>query len=66
MQETLKRSLHQLVCMVSEYYYYCCCLTAVEPESADYPLGLQYYAKEIGWEEHLQNDLFYVMWDMKP
>jgi len=20
----------------------------------------------IGWEEHLQNDLFYVEWDVKP
>ena len=22
--------------------------------------------QEIGWEEHLRNDLFYVEWDVKP
>ena len=22
--------------------------------------------QEIGWEERLQNDLFYVEWDVKP
>jgi len=23
-------------------------------------------SQEIGWEEHLQNDLFCVKWDVKP
>ena len=23
-------------------------------------------SQEIGWEEHLQNDLFCVEWDIKP
>jgi len=23
-------------------------------------------SQEIGWEEHLQNDLFHVKWDVKP
>jgi len=23
-------------------------------------------SQEIGWEEHLQNDLYCVQWDVKP
>jgi len=31
-------------------------------------LGLVFLvlSQEIGWEERLQNDLFYVKWDIKP
>ena len=30
------------------------------------PWCFQYQSHEIGWEECLQNDLFYVEWNAKP
>jgi len=45
-----------LILCCSIFYYGCMCVTVM----------FVFVFKEIGWEERLQNDVFYVGWDVKP
>jgi len=46
--------------------YFCVVMSILLVQKFTYYFALLFHSLEIGWEEHVQNDIFCVEWDVKP